>query len=81
MINMSKTITVNVEEEVETEFRKQAGRKFGKKKGYLGKAITEAMKEWTKKRNQDIDNRFLAIMKEGVKTKKWKFNRAELYER
>jgi len=81
MVNMSRTITVNVEEEVEIEFRKEAGRKFGTRKGYLGKAVTAAMKEWTRKRNLDIDNKFLEILKKGVKTKKWKFNREELYER
>lgn len=78
---MSKTITVNVEEEVDSEFRKQASLKYGKKKGYLGKALTEAMKEWAKKRNEDVDRKFLKLLKEGIKTKAWKFNREELYER
>ncbi len=80
-MSSTRTITINVEEEVESEFRKEASKKYGKRKGYLGKAITEAMKEWTRKRDADIDNRFLEIMKKGLKTKKWKFNRAELYER
>lgn len=78
---MSKTITVNVEEEVDNEFRKQASLKYGKRKGYLGKALTEAMKEWVRKRDADIDAKALKLLKEGIKMKKWQFNREELYER
>jgi hypothetical protein len=78
---MAKTLTVNIEEEVEREFRKQASRRFGKRKGYLGKALGEAMREWTKKRNADIENESLRLLKEGIAMKKWKFNREELYER
>ena len=82
LITMSKTITVNVEEEVDSEFRREASKRYGKKKGYLGKAFTEAMKEWTKKRNEDIDAKFLKLLEKGIKTKNsWKFNRAELYDR
>ena len=78
---MSKTITVNVEEEVESEFRKQASRRYGKRKGYLGKALTEAMSEWAKKRNADVENEALRLLKAGIKMKKWEFNREELHER
>ncbi len=78
---MSKTITVNVKEDVAEEFRKIAGLKYGKKKGYLGKAATEALKEWSEKKNDDADAKFLKLLKEGIKTKPWKFNREELYER
>jgi hypothetical protein len=78
---MSKTMTVNVEEEVASEFRKQAGLKYGKKKGYLGKAITEAMKEWSKKKNESLEKQFLDLLETGIKMKKWKFDRDELHER
>ncbi|MDE1833954.1 MAG: hypothetical protein KGH64_01305 [Candidatus Micrarchaeota archaeon] len=78
---MSKTITVNVEEDVDSEFRKQASLKYGKKKGYLGKALTEAMMEWAKAKDADIESQALKLLKEGIKMKKWKFNRDELYER
>lgn len=79
---MSKTITVNVEEEVDEEFRKQAGLRYGKRKGYLGKALTEAMKEWAKKKEAaDLENQMLKLLHEGIKGKKWRFNRSELYER
>lgn len=42
------TITVNVDDEVEERFRKTASTKYGKRKGYLGEALTEAMKTWLK---------------------------------
>ncbi|MBI2076644.1 MAG: hypothetical protein HYT72_05355 [Candidatus Aenigmarchaeota archaeon] len=42
------TITVSVDDDVEKKFRKAASTKYGKRKGYLGKAITTAMKIWIK---------------------------------
>ncbi|MDE1845984.1 MAG: hypothetical protein KGH53_01745 [Candidatus Micrarchaeota archaeon] len=78
---MSKTITVNVEEQIESEFRKQASRKYGKKKGYLGKAFAEAMKEWSGKKKEGLENQFLKLLETGIKMKKWKFDRDELHER
>ena len=78
---MTKTITVNVEEEVENEFRKQASRRYGKRKGYLGRALTEAMREWSKKAEDDVVAESLKLLESGIKMKKWKFNREELYER
>lgn len=79
---MSETMTVNVEREVATEFRKQASIEYGKKKGYLGKALTEAMKEWARKKEaEDLDKKVLKLLHEGIKGRKWKFNREELYER
>lgn len=78
---MSETITVNVEETVARDFRKVASRKYGKRKGYLGKALTQAMQEWADKRTNDIESEALKLLKTGIKMKKWKFNREELHER
>jgi len=78
---MSKTMNVSVEEEIEGEFRKQAGLRYGKKKGYLGRALTEAMAEWAKKNDADVVNRGMVLLKEGIKGRKWRFNRDELHER
>jgi hypothetical protein len=78
---MSKTITVNVSEEVDGEFRKQAGLRYGKRKGYLGRALTEAMSEWTRKKDSDAVNRGLVLLNEGIRGRKWKFDRNELHER
>ncbi|MCL5089995.1 MAG: hypothetical protein M1382_02375 [Candidatus Marsarchaeota archaeon] len=78
---MSETMTVNVKEDIASEFRKQASIKYGKKKGYLGKALTEAMQEWSKQRKDSLENQFLELLETGIKMKKWKFDRAELHER
>ncbi len=78
---MSETMTVNVKEDIASEFRKQASIKYGKKKGYLGKALTEAMQEWSKQRKDSLENQFLELLETGIKMKKWKFDREELHER
>lgn len=79
---MSRTITVNVEEEVDEEFRKQASLRYGRRKGYLGKALTEAMKEWAKRKEAaDLESQMLKLLHEGIRMKKWKFDRDELHER
>ena len=41
-----RIITVSVDDKVEKKFREIAALVHGKKKGYLGKAITEAMRLW-----------------------------------
>jgi hypothetical protein len=81
MIAMAETITVNVEKEVASEFRRYAAMRYGTKKGHLGKALNEAMVEWSKNREADVVNEALKLLKKGIKMKKWKFNREELYER
>jgi hypothetical protein len=78
---MTETITVNVEEDVASEFRKQAGLKYGKRKGYLGRAITEAMREWSKNSDESLEKQFLELLETGIKMRKWEFDRAELHER
>lgn len=77
------TITVNIEDETEKEFRKIIKAMHGKKKGSLGKAITEAMKKWIEEKRQErIADRQLALMKKGLNLgKKLYKKRAELYER
>ena len=79
--NMSKTITVKVDEDIEKTFREAASRRYGKRKGYLGKAITEAMKEWSEKGEKSEESKFRELLEKGVKMKKWKFNREELHDR
>lgn len=79
--SMTRTITVSVDEEVEKSFREAAGRRYGKRKGYLGKAITEAMKEWSEKSRESAEVKFLDLLEKGAGMKKWKFNREELHDR
>lgn len=40
------TITVNVKDDVEKDFRKLVRSVHGARKGDLGKALTEAMQKW-----------------------------------
>jgi len=47
------TITVNVKNDVEQEFRKIVGAVHGTKKGSLGEAITEAMQKWIYEKKQE----------------------------
>ncbi len=75
-----ETITINVSEEIAEEFRKKAEEKFGKKKGYLSKAVSEAFMEWLNKQDDLIENA-LAIIEKGIKAPQLRYSkRSELYE-
>lgn len=79
----TKTITISVKKDVEERFRKIAGSTYGKHKGYLGKAVTEAMTTWVeKKERSDVNARALEMLRKGFKMGKitWK-SRDELHER
>ena len=52
------TITINVDDDVEKKFRKAASTKYGKRKGYLGEAITEAMQTWLKAESGNVKKAF-----------------------
>ena len=77
------TITINVKDNVAKEFRETVKEKLGQGKGMLGKAIEEAIKKWVEKKRQiDIAERQLKIMKSGLYSLKgFKFKRDELYDR
>jgi len=78
-----KTITVNVEEDVEKRFRRVAASTHGKNKGYLGRALTEAMETWA--RAMEAKNSVASTMKlldEGLDLGGVKYRRREeLHER
>lgn len=77
-----KTITVNVEEDVEKRFRRLASAIYGKRKGYLGKALTEAMKEWEKRRvKMNHVAKAMLLLEKGIKMRRWRFKREDLHER
>ena len=80
------TITINVKDEVEKEFRETVKKEIGVGKGKLGSAVEEALEKWVYEREQlDISSRQLIIlkMKKGLYKlpKGWKFNRDEAYDR
>ena len=76
---MTRTITINVSEETERKFRIRARQKYGRRKGALGKAITEAINVWADKEEYDPDKHALAMLEKGFKMGKLKYKaRAEL---
>lgn len=57
------TITISVDDDVEKKFRKTASTKYGKRKGYLGEAITEAMQTWLKAESGNVKKAFELLEK------------------
>lgn len=62
---MTKTITINISEETEREFRRLARARYGIRKGALGKAITDAIKALEEKVQYDPDAHALEMLKKG----------------
>ena len=79
----TKTITVSVNADVEQRFRRTAKAIHGKKKGYLGKALTDAMEKWTKDREQtDTVAAALSLLDQGIDMGGVRYkHRDELHER
>ncbi len=77
------TITISVANEVEKKFRALAGKIYLKKKGYLGKAVTEAMQKWIEeKRQEEIAKEELKVLERGYEMGKLRIkSRDEIYER
>ena len=74
------TITINVSDNVEDYFRKKVYQIYGNKKGTLGKAITEAIEEWSRKR--EYIDRCMELLEAGIDMGKLKYKkRQELYGR
>ena len=78
------TITVNVDDGGYEKFRKNAAEERSGKKGFLGDAITETMKQHVLSVEQAAaKQRLLARVRKGYNLSGWKngFNRDELYDR
>ncbi|MDP3027754.1 MAG: hypothetical protein Q8N63_08680 [Nanoarchaeota archaeon] len=77
------TITLNINDKVNEEFRQTVKSKLGEGKGILGKAIEEAIKKWIfEQKQKEIAERQIKIMKEGVwSLKNYRFDREEIYEK
>ena len=46
------TITISVDDDVEKQFRETAKKVMGNRKGFLGRAVTEAMRLWVREKTQ-----------------------------
>lgn len=79
----SKTITVNVRADVEERFRRVAASTHGRKKGYLGRALTEAMDKWTREKEEsDTVAQTLRLLDQGLELDGLRYrHREELHER
>ena len=77
------TITVNIKDEDEKKFRQTVEEFYGSGKGKLGKAVSEALREWADERNQkEIAREMMSMMNKGIDMGKIKYkNRSELYDR
>jgi len=77
------TITLNVNNEINTEFRDIVKSKYGEGKVIIGKAIEEALLKWISEQKQkEISERQISILRKGTwDLKNYKFNREEIYEK
>lgn len=77
------TITVNIKDEVEKEFKAVASIAHGGEKGYLEKAIVDAMQRWIEeKRQEKIAEEALKLIEQGFDFGKRLYkDRSDLYER
>jgi hypothetical protein len=78
-----KIITVSVDAKIEEKFRRTAKAVHGKKKGYLGKALTDAMERWTEEKEQkDSVAATIRLLDEGINLGGVSYkHRGELHER
>ncbi len=76
-------ITISVDDEVEKKFRETAKRVIGDRKGFLGRAVTEAMSLWMKEKSQaEIARTAMELMeKEYHLGKRLYSDRKDLHER
>ena len=75
-------ITISVKDELAKEFREEVKQKIGQRKGDLGKAVEEALKQWLyDKRQKQIAEEMLKLMETGIEMGKINIrSRDELYE-
>lgn len=74
------TITINVNSEVENIFREKVYQIYGKRKGVLGQALSEAMLDWSQKK-EHLDF-CMKLLNEGIDMGKIQYKkRDELHDR
>ena len=77
------TITITVDDDTEKRFREAARKKLGGRKGYLGRATTEALEIWVKTQTQEeISRDALMLLKTGYHPGRYSLTeRKDLYDR
>ncbi len=81
MFDMTRTITINIDDELNNKFRSRVRQMYGNAKGVLGKAISEAMERWLEQK-PDYEKKALEHLRKGYNLGGTTYkNRDELYER
>jgi site-specific recombinase XerC len=77
------TITICIDDATEEKFREVAKNILGEKKGYLGRATTEAITQWISDKEQEkIAEQALALLEKGHPMGKRGFrSRKDMYDR
>jgi hypothetical protein len=77
------TITISVDDDTEQRFRDAAKKKLGERKGYLGKATTEALETWIRIQSQEVIARdALSLLETGYHVgRRTSTERKDLYDR
>ena len=76
-------ITISIDDDIEDRFREVAKRVIGEKKGYLGQAVTEALRLWLDQKDQErVAGDALMIISEGHHFGEYHYKeRKDLYDR
>ncbi len=71
MINLNismGTVTINIDSAIESRFRDYVYKEYGKSKGVLGKAVSQAIEKWLEERKQEkLGQEAISLMKKGFK--------------
>tara|TARA_Y100000310_G_scaffold344708_2_gene458942 strand:+ start:363 stop:602 length:240 start_codon:yes stop_codon:yes gene_type:complete len=74
-----KTITINIDDKIEKDFRETVKEDRGIGKGKIGAAVSEALQLWIKeKKEEEIAAQQIDIMKKAKSLGKFKFNREKI---
>ena len=74
------TITISINDEVERNFRSKVYQLYGKRKGSIGKAVSEAMQHWAAKK--EYMDTCMHLLEKGANLGKLAYKeREELHER
>ena len=79
---MTKTVTINIEDDLDKEFRSRVLQMYGDVKGALGKAVAEAIRHWLE-HQPSYEKKAIEYLKKGYHLGGGPYyrNRDELYER